>query len=102
MDLSTALTTCPEPEIPSLLTAFEWTYPKGDFAFWIPVLNRFDGILESAVQKHDLKHLQATPFEKKTKEALLSVLGFTKVLWDNCTNRNFYSSYEVRRRGYEG
>lgn len=96
-ELASKLASAPESEIPGLVAGVSWTWPKSDFFFWTPVLNRFDSILETVVAKHDLKHLQTVPFSPATKELLLAVLDFTRTLWDNCTNRNVYASYEVRK-----
>ncbi|KAI9021182.1 hypothetical protein DFJ74DRAFT_607013, partial [Hyaloraphidium curvatum] len=94
-DLIQKLSTVAEAELPNVIGSFrDWTFPKSDFFVWIPVLNRFDGILETIIAKHDLKHYQTVPFSAQTKELLISVLGFSKILWDNCTNRNIYASYE--------
>ncbi|RKU46980.1 hypothetical protein DL546_007100 [Coniochaeta pulveracea] len=32
-----------------------WTFPRGDLYHWIPLLNRFDNILEAVVDTYDLK-----------------------------------------------
>lgn len=72
----------------------EWTWPKADFFHWIPVLNRFDSLLESICAEYDLKEPQIKPFTVDAKRQLMAVLNFTRILWDNCSNRNIYASYE--------
>ena len=58
-------------------------------------MNRFDVILESINKKYELKHIQVINFDEDTKNLLLSILTFTRYLWENCINRNIYNSYEV-------
>ncbi|KAI3128940.1 hypothetical protein DTO039G3_6454 [Penicillium roqueforti] len=47
-------TSIPVPELPSLLNTFPklWPFPRGDLYHWINVLDRFDEILASAVDKY--------------------------------------------------
>ncbi|RKO93186.1 hypothetical protein BDK51DRAFT_2244, partial [Blyttiomyces helicus] len=91
-----------------------WPYPKSDLFHWIPVLNRFDLLLESAVRTFGIGsgapekdkekekdagekrpgNVQSVPFDAETKEVLEAVLRFTRCLWENCGNRNLYNSYE--------
>ncbi|CAG8876551.1 unnamed protein product [Penicillium nalgiovense] len=49
-------TSLPVPELPSLLSTFPklWPFPRGDLYHWINVLDRFDEILASAVEKYFL------------------------------------------------
>ncbi|KAJ5823167.1 E3 ubiquitin ligase domain of unknown function DUF913 [Penicillium robsamsonii] len=49
-------TSIPVPELPSLLNTFPklWPFPRGDLYHWIQVLDRFDEILASAVEKYFL------------------------------------------------
>lgn len=92
----TKLTECPEEEIPTLAEGVSnWPFPKTDFFHWIPVLNRFDSILEALVERYDLKHLQRDEFLEQHKSLLLAVLRLSTLLWENCTNRSIYNSYEV-------
>ena len=74
-----------------------WTFPRGDLFQFVAVLNRFDTILETTCQAYDLKenHIHKTPFTDDTKQMLLAILQFSKLLFENCTNRNIYNSYEV-------
>ncbi|TPX49618.1 hypothetical protein SeLEV6574_g01357 [Synchytrium endobioticum] len=79
-----------------------WCHPKSDFYHWIPVLNRFDSILESAMPSatKDKPYTVASdgfgPGESgtPTKDILIAVLNITKHLWETCTNRNLYNSFE--------
>ncbi|CAO3651292.1 unnamed protein product [Mucor fragilis] len=73
-----------------------WTFPRGDLFQFAAVLNRFDTLLETTCQAYDLKesHIQKKPFADDTKQMLLAILQFSKLLFENCTNRNIYNSYE--------
>lgn len=75
-----------------------WSFPRGDLFQFIGVLNRFDTILETTCQQYELsdKHIQKTPFDIETKDTLLVILNLSKLLFENCTNRNLYNSYEVK------
>ncbi|ORY22745.1 hypothetical protein LY90DRAFT_675786 [Neocallimastix californiae] len=89
------LTNCPENELHNVIVENSpWKNQKSDLYHWISVLNRFDTILEGINQKFELKHIQVNEFDKNTKELLLSIITFTRYLWENCINRNIYNSYE--------
>ncbi|CAG8770870.1 2017_t:CDS:2, partial [Funneliformis caledonium] len=86
---------CREEEIPVIVDSIkEWSYSRGDLFHWITVLNRFDSILENICQSYKLKKLQAENFNEETRSVLLAILKFSRMLLENCTNRNLYSSYE--------
>ncbi|OUM66190.1 hypothetical protein PIROE2DRAFT_40993, partial [Piromyces sp. E2] len=89
------LTNCPENELHKVIVENSpWKNQKSDLYHWISVLNRFDVILETINQKFELKHIQVINFDVDTKNLLLSILTFTRYLWENCINRNIYNSYE--------
>ncbi|ORX87893.1 DUF908-domain-containing protein [Anaeromyces robustus] len=89
------LTNCPENELHKIIVENSpWKNQKSDLYHWISVLNRFDVILESINQKYELKHIQVKNFDEDSKNLLLSILTFTRYLWENCINRNIYNSYE--------
>ncbi|CAG8441327.1 3125_t:CDS:10 [Ambispora gerdemannii] len=89
------LTECQDEEIPNVVASVkEWSYPRGDLFHWIGVLNRFDTILENICQKYKLKKLQSSPFTTVEQSIILAILKFSRLLLENCTNRNLYSSYE--------
>ncbi|KAG1116143.1 hypothetical protein G6F42_013768 [Rhizopus arrhizus] len=73
-----------------------WNFPRGDLFQFVAVLNRFDTLLEMTCQAYDLKEnqIQKEPFTDETKQMLLAILNFSKILFENCTNRNIYNSYE--------
>jgi hypothetical protein len=74
-----------------------WPWPKTDMYHWVSLLNRMDALLGSLVQNYSLssESFQAAPFSLKDKQDLLAVLRLTWFLWENCTNRSLYSSYDV-------
>ncbi|KAK5112118.1 hypothetical protein LTR62_004461 [Meristemomyces frigidus] len=49
-------TSTPLQQLPQKLTQFpqQWPFPRGDLYHWIPLLNRFDHILELFVTEYDL------------------------------------------------
>jgi E3 ubiquitin-protein ligase HUWE1 len=86
----------PDNELPSALALSEWSLPKADLYHFIPVLNRFDQLLESIIQQHDFTlTIQRVPFSSETKHLLLSILRFTRFLIENATNRGIFNSHEV-------
>lgn len=61
----------PIPQLPAHLVSFpiRWPFPRGDLYHWIPLLNRFDNILEHFIQEYCLNSgPQTQPFTR----ALLS------------------------------
>ncbi|KAI9329267.1 hypothetical protein BDR26DRAFT_939430 [Obelidium mucronatum] len=105
-------------ELPSLLPVFLAPMPKSDLHHWIPALNRFDVLLESYLAENHaaLIHRPPPPASTATattttsataaapsstpanlnvsKEAVVAILDMTRVLWDNCTSRTLYASFE--------
>ena len=59
------------------------------------MLNKFDAILEEVVDSYELSKLQQNDFTPNTKETLLQVLRFLRLLLENCTQRKLFSSYDV-------
>ncbi|KAL4909049.1 hypothetical protein BDW74DRAFT_174265 [Aspergillus multicolor] len=60
--------TVPVPELPSHLRTFArvWPFPRGDLYHWINVLNRFDEILASVIDRYSLSNSpQTTPFSRQ-------------------------------------
>ncbi|KAI1745403.1 hypothetical protein F4680DRAFT_465373 [Xylaria scruposa] len=115
-------TSKPLPLLPQVLATFpsRWPFPRGDLYHWIPLLNRFDELLESfnatyklneGPQSRDFglevliknshglegtelsKHLTELGYEKDGDVYLIeSVLKFTQMLLDHCGNRSIYAS----------
>lgn len=89
-------------ELPSLLAPLlqsGWQWPRTDMQHWIHPLNRFDEILETVIRDYDLgsmEHLQTNEFTPRTKELVLSVLAFQKLLLENSTNRKIFNGFDVR------
>lgn len=63
-------TSVPIPELPSLLNTFPklWPFPRGDLYHWINVLDRFDEILASVIEKY---HLSTGPQTKLFSRSVL-------------------------------
>ncbi|KAF9948884.1 hypothetical protein BGZ65_007754, partial [Modicella reniformis] len=72
----------------------EWIWPRGDLFHWVAVLNRFDDILDSLCKTHDMKKAQPKELSDENKRLVLAILAFSRMLLENCTNRNLYASYE--------
>lgn len=68
--LATFITTSAElplPQLPAHLLTFpiRWPFPRGDLYHWIPLLNRFDNILEHFIQEYCLNcGPQTQPFAR--------------------------------------
>jgi len=112
------------PLLPRSLATFpsRWPFPRGDLYHWIPLLNRFDELLESfnttyklhegpqsrdfgcevllsawegpEVSKDErLKKLTDLGYSKDGDVYLIeSILKFTQMLLDHCGNRSIYAS----------
>ena len=61
------------------------------------MLDKFDAILEEATDSYELSKLQQNDFTPNTKQTLLQVLRFLRLLLENCTQRKLFSSYDVSR-----
>ncbi|KAJ1734065.1 E3 ubiquitin-protein ligase tom1 [Coemansia biformis] len=72
----------------------EWAFVRGDMYHWIPVLNRFDEILMNVCQEYELAGLQKADFDSNTQRTLVGILHFSRLLLENCINRNLYSSVD--------
>ncbi|CAO2650868.1 Nn.00g091650.m01.CDS01 [Neocucurbitaria sp. VM-36] len=128
-DFVKATESIPLYQLPAHLASFpkHWPFPRGDAYHWIPVLNRFDRILELFNQEYGLvdgpqtqafqrrillkgdTEAGSTSSEQATTDAVLDtlhlsqdgdrelielILGFTRMLLENCGNRSLYSSSE--------
>ena len=93
-----------------------WPFPRGDLYHWIPVLDRFDTILQHFCEEYGLnKGPQTKPFgidflqknvsgddplklsdhgfsDEADRELVESILSFTRLLLEKCGNRSLYSS----------
>lgn len=90
-----------DDELPSLLNPIVqvgWTWPRTDLQHWIVPLNRFDALLDKVVTDYDLgsmQHAQTNAFTPRTKQLVLAILSFEKVLLENSTNRKIFASFDV-------
>ncbi len=122
----TTSTKTPLSQLPSQIRSFPraWPFPRGDLYHWIPLLNRFDTVLEKFNQEYGL-HTgpQTQPFERRLlirgiaddekiseigdseldalgygpdgdRELVEVILDFSRLLMENCGNRSLYSSSE--------
>ena len=67
-DFVATISSLPVHEIPSRLKSFpqHWPFPRGDLYHWIPVLDRFDEILERLIKVYKLNDgPQTIPFGRK-------------------------------------
>jgi len=98
-----SLATANDDELPEMLEsvlAVGWTWPRTDLQHWINPLNRFDAMLDQIVTDYDLatlEHPQINQFTPRTKQSLLAILRFEKLLLENSTNRKIYASFDVSR-----
>ncbi|KAI8051113.1 hypothetical protein BDF22DRAFT_89509 [Syncephalis plumigaleata] len=85
-----------ESELMTRLEQFDnWTLPRGDMFHWVAVLDRFDVILERLVKQYRLdQEIQLQSFTLDEKRLIVGILKFSRLLVENCTNRNIYNSYE--------
>ncbi|RFU28218.1 hypothetical protein B7463_g8120, partial [Scytalidium lignicola] len=115
-------TTVPLPLLPQHLNTFpsRWPFPRGDLYHWVPLLNRFDEILERFCKLYKLdqgpqtrdfrrellaseaeakdgqaveQHAGLLPFgEDGDRELVETILDFSRMLLENCGNRSIYAS----------
>lgn len=76
---------------------------QGDFHHWVDLFNHFDSFFEKYVKpRKDLQidddFLDSDP--PFPREAVLQILRVIRIILDNCTNKHFYSSYEVWHLSY--
>lgn len=85
-----------DDELPQILDSIsEWCWPRGDLHYWTQTLNRFDSILEETCRDYELHKLQINEFTPLRKRLVVSIVRFSRLLIENCTNRKLYNSYEV-------
>lgn len=123
-DFVKSATTVPLPQLPQRLDEFpvaKWPLPRGDLYHWIPLLNRFDTILEKfntlyhlndgpqtrdftcellldsvgedTSAQWDLEKLRGIGYQGDGDARLVkAILGFTRRLLSHCGNRSIYAS----------
>ncbi|KAL5323806.1 hypothetical protein ACEPPN_008348 [Leptodophora sp. 'Broadleaf-Isolate-01'] len=117
-----AACTVPLPLLPQHIATFpsRWPFPRGDLYHWIPLLNRFDDILDMFCSEYKLEDPQTRDFTCNVlqsglgqkdeapptrqdleglgfsvdgdRELVESLLNFSKLLLQNCGNRSVYAS----------
>ncbi|CAL3973447.1 unnamed protein product [Diplocarpon coronariae] len=121
-EFCSAACSIPLPLLPQYLTTFptRWPFPRGDLYHWIPLLNRFDDILDKFCVAYELDDPQTVDFgctllvagideaatiqatghdladlgfsNEGDRELVESILKFSKLLLRNCGNRSIYAS----------
>lgn len=87
-----------DDDLPEVLDhVIEWCWPRGDLHYWTHTLNRFDDILARIISEYGLNEVQERDFSPHSKRLLVSILRFSRLLVENCTNRKLYNSYDVSR-----
>ncbi|KAI9666925.1 MAG: hypothetical protein M1831_001430 [Alyxoria varia] len=110
-------------QLPEYLAQFPapWPFPRGDLHHWIPMLNRFDDILEKFIKAYQLDQgPQTRPFTRQClsegdsfgpavdsstlelaglpedgdRVLIERILIFSAFLFENCGNRSLYASSE--------
>ncbi|KAK2967297.1 hypothetical protein RJ640_004863 [Escallonia rubra] len=92
------VTTVPLENTEEPLKSFVWDFDKGDFHHWVDLFNHFDTYFEKYIKpRKDLQvednFLESDP--PFPREAVLQILRVIRIILENCTNKHFYSSYEV-------
>jgi hypothetical protein len=72
-----------------------WQYPRGDMHHWVPVLDKFDAVLEKKIKEYDVSNVQVKEFNHEDKSLLLEILRVEKLIMDNATSRKIFASYDV-------
>lgn len=72
-----------------------WQYPRGDMHHWVPVLDKFDLVLEKKIKEYDVANVQIREFNDEDKAILLEILRVEKLIMDNATSRKIFASYDV-------
>ena len=95
-ELIDKLADTPIGELPDVLAQIDhWRWPRSDLNAWIKVLNKFDAILEEAIRDYNVDTLQVNDFSSQTKDTILEILRFERLLLENSTNRKMFNSYDV-------
>ena len=62
---------------------------------WVPVLDKFDAVLEKKIKEYDVSNVQVIEFNDEDKALLLEILRVEKLIMDNATSRKIFASYDV-------
>ncbi|XP_018490001.1 E3 ubiquitin-protein ligase UPL1 isoform X2 [Raphanus sativus] len=92
-----SVTAVPLDQIQEPLSCFHWDFDKGDFHHWVDLFNHFDTYFEKYLKaRKDLQDFveESSPSPSLPKDALLQILRVIRLVFDNCKNIHFYTSYE--------
>jgi len=81
-----------------LIHCYFYFLVQGDFHHWVDLFNHFDSYFEKYIKPRkdlliDDDFLDLDP--PFPRIAILQILRVIRTILDNCTNKHFYSSYEV-------
>lgn len=71
---------------------------QGDFHHWVDLFNHFDSFFEKYIKSRKDLQVEDNFLESDPpfpREAVLQILRVIRIILENCTNKHFYSSYEV-------
>lgn len=71
---------------------------QGDFHHWVDLFNHFDSFFEKYIKSRKDLQVEDNFLESDPpfpKDAVLQILRVIRIILENCTNKHFYSSYEV-------
>ncbi|GER32833.1 E3 ubiquitin-protein ligase UPL1 [Striga asiatica] len=92
------VTATPLENIEEPLKSFSWEFDKGDFHHWVDLFNHFDTFFEKYIKPRKDLQLEENFLESDPpfpRDAVLQILRVIRVILENCTNKHFYSSYEL-------
>lgn len=82
----------------STLVLIYGRFIQGDFHHWVDLFNYFDTFFEKHVKVRKDLHVEDNFDDSDPsfpKDAVLQVLRVIRIVLENCTNKHFYTSYEV-------
>lgn len=82
--------------VPVLALNMRWERPEGDLLQWVPVLNRFDEVLEAITTRYGLDETypRLQVFSPEDEAVASAVLQYTFLILDHCLDRQLYNSGE--------
>ncbi|GJJ06087.1 hypothetical protein Clacol_000276 [Clathrus columnatus] len=85
----------PTQGLPDVLSSIDvWKWARSDLHCWIKVLNKFDAVLEEIIRDYDIDNHQVKEFTPHSREIVLGILTFERLLLENSTNRKLFNSYD--------
>ncbi|GJW08471.1 E3 ubiquitin protein ligase UPL1-like protein [Tanacetum coccineum] len=88
-----------ELEEPFWTTRVKSRWSQGDFHHWLDLFNHFDTYFEKYIKPRRYLQLEDDflkhdpPFPR---EAVFQILRVVRIILEDCTNRHFYSSYQLK------